>query len=61
MANEEIRRRAARNGIRLWQLAAALGISDCNFSRKMRNEFSPEEKERILSIIEAIAKEELYA
>lgn len=59
MNNKEIRERAAKYGVRLWQIAAALGINDGNFSRKLRKELPPEEKERIFGIIERLAKEEI--
>lgn len=47
MFNQDIRRMAAGNGVRLWQIAEALGIADCSLSRKMRKELSQNEKEKI--------------
>lgn len=47
MCNVDIRRVAAGNGVRLWQIADALGISDAQFSRKLRREISTEEKEKV--------------
>lgn len=44
-ANAEIRRSAAAAGIRLWQLADGLGITDASFSRKLRRELSADEKQ----------------
>ena len=55
--NIEVRSAAARAGVKLWQIADALGVNDGNFSRKLRKEFTPEEKERILEIIDRISKE----
>ena len=57
MQNTEIRQKATRNGVKLWQIADKLGMNDGNFSRKLRHELPAEEKEKILSIIEDLAKE----
>ncbi|MEE1064979.1 MAG: hypothetical protein UH249_02490 [Acutalibacteraceae bacterium] len=55
--NADIRKVAKDNGIKLWQIAKKLGISDGNFSRKLRDELSEGEKDRILTIIAELAKE----
>lgn len=57
-ANREIRSEAKRRGVKLWQIADQLGINDGNFSRKLRKELPEEEKEKILAVIERIAKGE---
>lgn len=57
MANQDIRQAAAASGVKLWQIADALGIADCNFSRKLRKELPQEEKEKIFSIIERLSQE----
>lgn len=57
MSNQDIRRTAAGAGIRLWQIADALGIADCSLSRKLRKELSQEEKEKIFAIIRALSQE----
>ena len=57
MANMDIRREAANKGVKLWRIADRLGISDCYFSKKLRKEFSEEEKEKIRSIIQELSKE----
>lgn len=57
MKNQDIRRTAAGAGVKLWQIADALGIADCNFSRKLRKELPDGEKTKILAIIEDLAKE----
>lgn len=61
MCNQEIRSAAKNAGICLWQVAAAYGISDGNFSRKLRKELPKEEKEKILAIIERLAQEKQEA
>lgn len=57
MFNQDIRRMAAGNGVRLWQIAKALGIADCSLSRKMRKELSQKEKEKIVRIIRELSEE----
>lgn len=57
MSNQDIRNAATESGVRLWQVADALGIADCNFSRKLRKELPPEEKEKIFSIIKELSQE----
>jgi len=57
MKNQEIREQAARAGIKLWQVAEKLGITDSTFSRKLRKEFAPEGKAAVLAAIAEIAKE----
>lgn len=57
MYNQDIRRMAAGNGVRLWQIAEALGIADCSLSRKMRRELSQSEKARIVQIIRELSQE----
>lgn len=57
MYNVDVRRTAAGNGVRLWQIADALGISDCSLSRKLRKELSVEEKTTIFAIIRNLSQE----
>ncbi len=56
MHNQEIREAAKAAGVKLWQVAAAYGVNDGNFSRKLRRELPQGEKEKILAIIEELAK-----
>ena len=56
MANQDVRRAAGGTGVRLWQVANALGINDSALSRKLRKELPADEKEKILSIIAELAK-----
>lgn len=55
--NGSVREAALRNGILLWQIAEELGVSDGTFSRKLRKELPPEETQKILSIIDRLARE----
>ena len=57
MANQDIRRIAAGAGVKLWQIADALGIADCSLSRKLRKELPRGEKERIVAIIKELSQE----
>ena len=57
-ANQDIRKAAADNGIRLWQIAKHLGMRDDAFSRLLREELSEDLKEKILQIIENMKKSE---
>lgn len=57
MNNQDIRRTAAGAGVKLWQIAEALGIADCSLSRKLRQELPQEEKDRIFSIIRELSRE----
>lgn len=57
MTNQDIRRTAAGAGVKLWQIAEALGIADCSLSRKLRKELPAEEKEKIFGIIRELSQE----
>ena len=57
MYNQTIREEARTCGVKLWQIAEQLGITDGNFSRKLRKELPDEEQERIISIIHRLAEE----
>lgn len=57
MNNKDIRNTAGGYGIRLWQVAEAIGMNESAFSRKLRRELPQEEKEKILAVIEKLAKE----
>ena len=57
MCNLDVRQAAASAGVRLWQIANAIGLNDGNFSRKLRKELPEDEKQKIFGIIEDLAKE----
>ena len=57
MTNQDIRRTAAGAGVKLWQIADALGIADCSLARKLRKELPQEEKDRIFGIIRELSQE----
>ena len=53
-ANSEIRAKAKNANVKLWEIAAKLGINDVTFTKKLRFELPGEEKAKILDIIEQI-------
>lgn len=55
-ANKDIRDAAKKAGVYLWQVAAAYGVNDGNFSRKLRKELPQEEKTKIFAAIEKLSK-----
>jgi hypothetical protein len=57
MKNQDIRETAKKAGVMLWQIADALGIADCNFSRKLRKELPLEEKAQIFDVIKQLSGE----
>lgn len=57
MSNFDVRFAASKAGVKLWQIADALGMADSNFSRKLRKELPDNEKAKILEIIRRIAEE----
>lgn len=57
VANKEIRDAAKEAGICLWQVAEKLGVNDGNFSRKLRRELPPAEREKVLDIIRELSHE----
>lgn len=57
MTNADIKVAAMRAGVKLWELAEALGIADTSLSRKLRHELPEDEKQKILEIIDRLSKE----
>lgn len=51
MHNERIRNAIKNNGLRHWEVADALGISEATFVRMMRHELPDEDRDRILEVI----------
>lgn len=55
--NQTIRRTAAGAGVRLWQIADKLGITDSHFSRILRKELPEDKQARIMQIIAELERE----
>ena len=49
--NSDIRNEAKKAGVKLWQIAELLNITDSTFSRKLRRELTADEKAAIIAII----------
>lgn len=59
MNNLEIRTAIKAARLYGYEVAAALGLSETSFSRKLRKELPQGEKEKILAVIESLKKEVL--
>lgn len=57
MSGAEVKKRILAAGLKLWQVAYVFGVTDGNFSRKLRKDFSEEDTEKVLSIIERLKAE----
>lgn len=56
--NKTIRGAARSKGVRMWQIAEALGINEAVFSRKLRHELPEKETQKILAVIAQLAEED---
>lgn len=52
--NQDVREKAKQAGVPLWAVGDHMGLSDANFSRKLRKELPEAEKARIFQIIEQL-------
>lgn len=57
MNNSDVRKAAKSAGVFLYQIAAAMGISEPTMTRKLRFELSKEEKQTIYEAINQISNE----
>ncbi|MDE7389367.1 MAG: hypothetical protein K2M82_00250 [Lachnospiraceae bacterium] len=57
LANTDIRTMAKEKGVRIWEVAEIMKISDPTMTRKLRKELPDTEKQRIFTIIDEIAAE----
>lgn len=53
MENMKIRREAAKNDLKLWEVAEACGMTDSTFSRKLRRKIAEERKAGLLILSSA--------
>lgn len=58
MSGAEVKKRILAAGLKIWQVAYVFGVTDGNFSRKLRKDFSEEDTEKVLSIIEKLKAEQ---
>ena len=54
MSGSELKATIKAAGLKLWQVAKEMGMNDGNFSRKLRNDFSDEDTEKVLNAIEKL-------
>lgn len=57
-ANLDVRECAKKAGIYLWQIAAAIGVSEPTFNRRMRVEMPELEKEQVKHVISRLETEQ---
>lgn len=55
--NEDIRRAIGAAGLKQYEVADALGMLECNFSRKLRKELHADEKAKIFQAIKTLTTE----
>lgn len=53
--NQMLKDYAKISGVKLWQIADALGMQDSNFSKKLRKKLLPCEENTIIRIIDQLA------
>jgi hypothetical protein len=54
MANQEFKKEIRQSGVKMWQIADKIGVSDMTLSRKFRYELTNDEKDEIRRVISAI-------
>jgi len=54
MKNKEIKMAMLEKGIYQWEVAKAIGVSECTLTRWMREELSEEKKTTIMDAIQRI-------
>ena len=57
-ANNDIRAAAQKAGVKLWMIAAEIGVTDFTLSRRLRFELRADEKRQLMSAIDTIARRE---
>lgn len=56
MSNREIRITILAHGLRNWQVAKAMGIHEVTLSRWLREELTPERRERVLAAVRSLSE-----
>lgn len=57
MTGAEVKAIITGSGVRLWEVANALGIADATFSRRLRKPFNNDEVEQIKTIVAELSDE----
>ena len=55
--NKDIKVKARKSGVLIWEIADRLGIADTTMSRKLRRELPDSEKQEIFKIIDELVAE----
>lgn len=55
--NAEVKAKAKKSGVLIWEIADKLGIADTTMSRKLRKELPDSEKQEIFKIIDELSAE----
>lgn len=61
LRNLDIRKTAKSNGVFLWQIADALGVSEPTLTRRLRYELPDSDRTKILAIIDDLANKKASA
>lgn len=54
MCNQNLKLMAAGKGVKLWEIALEMGMTDSSLSRKMRVELPEQERKRFIDALNAI-------
>lgn len=54
MSGREIKSKIIAAGLKMYQVAAEIGITDSSFSRKLRGAFNEKDTEKVLNAIEKL-------
>ena len=57
MANSDIKQTAKSMNVFLWEIAEKVGVTDFTLSRRLRRELPQAEKEKLITVIKAVAAE----
>lgn len=57
MKNQDIRHAILESGLKYWQIAESLNVSDSTFTKWLRKELGVEKKQEILTAIEGLRKD----
>lgn len=58
MNGADVKRLILDSGVKLWQVAERWGLTDSNFSRRLRKPFNQNDVERVKEIIAEISAEQ---
>lgn len=56
MRNLAIREAAKSNGVRFWEIAEAMGVSEATVTRMLRRELPEVERRKILNVVADLAR-----